>query len=103
MSFLRKSVTHTENGSVTFRLRETYDKVQGDVRPRVLREWERMQQTSGRVVRGLMLGTGRAGEHIFSYLSVHCWPPKELLDDILGPLDPRVAGKVIGMKPVNDL
>lgn len=71
---------------------ETSDEVQGDVRPGASRDWQRLQEASGRQVRCLVPGTNGAGRHILLDILKQRRPPKLASEQSDGAVLTRVAG-----------
>ena len=94
MNTLRELIHNSEHSVITFRGRKSGDKIHRDVGPGVARDGKRAQQASRGQVRSFPSGADRAGRDKFPGISGHIGPPEASLEELKGPVDPRMTGKL---------
>lgn len=99
----RRKTCCTRSWAVSVGWRKASDEIQGNVRPGARRNGERSEQASGRAMRRLSMGAGRAGCHKLLKVPIHGGTPEVSSEEGERLSTSRVARPSGGMTPLEDL
>ena len=94
---------HRQDGGMAVGWRQTGDKVQRYVGPWAVGYRQRVEKTSRSLMGDLVLTTDRTGPHKLTGVLLQRGPPEAPLDYVSCTLNPRVAGEVGVVRPLEDV